>query len=199
MVQVASFTAAVEGETDAAVLKRVVAFAGGTLDYIFGLRGKGYLVQQLAAFNAAARHGKWIFLLDLDQDADCAPAYFEALSGSMDLAATLCLRIAVRKIESWILADPDTVASFLGVSANLIPRMPDALPDPKLKLVSLAGRSRRREVRLGIAPQPGSGRQVGPAYSSMLIEYVGSHWRPDIAAGNSDSLNRCIRSVRQLL
>jgi hypothetical protein len=65
-------------------------------------------------------------------------------------------------------------------------------------VVQLVGQSRRREIREDMIPRPGSGRQVGPAYHSRLIEFVEKHWQPEVAARFSDSLRRCLTRVRQI-
>ncbi|NLI83320.1 MAG: hypothetical protein GX443_16770 [Deltaproteobacteria bacterium] len=46
-----------------------------------------------------------------------------------------------------------------------------------------------------------SGRQVGPAYSSRLIEFVENcrnGWRPHEAARSSTGLSRCLQCLRRL-
>src|SRR5262249_40140468 len=146
--------------------------------------------------NRAARRTCWLVLVDLDQDATCAP---EALRTWMPSPAPgMCLRIAVRAVESWILADHERLASFLAVSRGLIPRDPDRLGAPKRQLVDLARQSRSGDIREDLVPRPGSGRAVGAAYASRLIEFVGKSWRPRTAAQRSDSLRRCLQGIRVL-
>jgi hypothetical protein len=83
-----------------------------------------------------------------------------------------------------------------------VPGPPETLPDPKRVLIELASRSRRREIREDMVPRLGSGRVVGPAYTSRLIEFVTDRrggWRPGIAARSADSLARCIRRLRRFV
>ena len=49
-----------------------------------------------------------------------------------------------------------------------------------------------------MVPRPGSGRLVGPAYASRLIEYAEAHWRPEVAGQCTDSLRRCRERLVQL-
>ena len=108
---------------------------------------------------------------------------------------------AVRAVEAWLLADRESLATFLSVAASHIPREPEGVTDPKRAMVDLAMHSRRREIREDMVPRPRSGRTVGPAYTSRLIEFVmdtAAGWRPDVAARSSDSLSRCLRCLRQL-
>ena len=72
----------------------------------------------------------------------------------------------------------------------------ELLADPKLTLVNIARTSRRRDIRADMVPREGSGRAVGPAYTSRVIEYSQGPWRPHVAARYSDSLARfCTRLI----
>lgn len=66
-------------------------------------------------------------------------------------------------------------------------------------MVNLGRRSRKRAIRKDMVPRHGSGRTVGPAYASRLIEFVSTEWRPAVAAERSDSLKRAIRCLQELL
>jgi len=65
-------------------------------------------------------------------------------------------------------------------------------------MVNLARASRRRDIREDLVPRPEGGRQVGPAYSSRLIEFVSGRWRPEIAARRAESLRRAIACLKRL-
>jgi len=110
-------------------------------------------------------------------------------------------RVAVRAVESWLLADAERLATFLGVPATSIPPDPDAESDPKRTLIGLAQRSRRSAIREDIVPRRGSGSRVGPGYAGRLIEFVltaEDRWRPSAAVQRSDSLRRCVEALRAL-
>jgi len=189
---------AVEGVVDEAALRRIVGHVGGTLGPVFGKRGKGLLRQRLDGYNQAAHFSPWVVLVDLNQEAPCAPPLQAAWLPVP--APRMCFRVAVREVEAWLLADRERLAAFLGVSATQIPTRPEGEADPKRTMVELARRSRRRDIRQDMAPRPGSGRAVGPAYSSRLIEFVtrDAGWRPGVAAQRCDSLRRCLACVRKL-
>lgn len=70
---------------------------------------------------------------------------------------------------------------------------------PKQALVNLARTSRRRAIRDDMVPREGSGRAVGPGYTSRIIEFVSNHWRPEQAAHVSDSLRRAIARLEILV
>ena len=167
---------------------------------IYGKNGKSFLRQRIQSYNQAAFYSPWIILTDLNHDAECAPAL--RTLWLPDPAPNMFFRIAVREIEAWLLGDQERIAAFLSVALSKIPENPERLDDPKQFMIGLAANSRRREIREDMMPRPGSGRKIGPAYSSRLIEFATdrqSGWRPEVAARNSDSLNRCLRGLRNLL
>jgi hypothetical protein len=192
--------AAVEGITDEALLKRVCTYVGAQLDTVYGKTGKSGVLRSLRGYNNSARFRHWIVILDLDSDADCAPSALRQWLS--DPSPLMCLRLAVRELEAWILSDPERVAEFLRVHAGRIPQNPSTLPDPKESLISLARLSRRSDIREDIVPRQGSGQRVGPAYASRIIEFLQderSGWRPEVAETNSSSLRGCVSAVRRLI
>jgi hypothetical protein len=192
----AVITAAVEGLADEVVVRRLIEHVGASTGAVYGRQGKDGLRKRTRGYDAAGRHAPWLVLVDLDRDAECAPALRRQWLS--DLAPHVCLRIAVRSVEAWLLADSERLASFLAVSVRRIPAAPDRLDDPKAELVSLARSSRRQAVRHDMVPRPESGRRVGAAYTSRLIEFASGLWRPEAASLRSDSLGRAIGRMRQL-
>jgi len=193
------FSGAVEGLVDEAVLRAALRHVGLGAGGIYGKQGKPDIRDRIRGYNQAARHSPWIILVDLDHDAECAPDLLR--SWLPHPSPYMNFRVAVRKIEAWLLADREGVAHFLGISIFKVPGNADGLDDPKQTMVSLASRSRRRDIRQDMVPRPESGRQVGPAYPSRLIEFVNEargSWRPDLAAENSDSLRRFLSSLHRV-
>lgn len=189
-------SAAVEGIVDEAVIRRLIAHVGATPGDVYGKQGKAFLRQKIAAYNNAARHAPWMVLVDLDNEADCAPPLREAWLPAS--APMLCFRVAVREVEAWLLSDTERLADFLSVARARIPSDPERLNDPKIEMVNIARASRRRDIRADMVPRPESGRSVGAAYSSRLIEFVTQHWRPDQALVQADSLRRALECLRRL-
>jgi len=190
-------SAAVEGIVDEAVVRKLIAHAGATPGDVYGRQGKSFLRHRIAGYNNAAQRMPWIVLVDLDRDSDCAPPLCNAWLPQP--APHLCFRVAVREVEAWLLADAERLASFLSMARSRLPSDPELLGDPKATMVKLARASRRRDIREDMVPRPGSRRQVGPAYSSRLIEFASAHWRPEVAAGQADSLKRAMRSLKRLV
>jgi hypothetical protein len=190
----------VEGVVDEAVVKRLIVEAGGEIGPIYGKRGKSLLRQRVNGYNKAARHHPWIVPVDLNREADCPPPLKEIWLPNP--GPFMCFRIAVREIESWLLADRERFATFFRVRLSDVPAEPELLDNPKEAVVELSRKSRNRDIRLDMVPRPGSGRKIGPAYVSRLIEFIYNTqrgWRPERAARSSDSLNRALTRIRELV
>jgi hypothetical protein len=186
--------AAVEGAVDEAVARKVIAFSGHGVAAIHVLGGKPELDARIDGYNHAALRFPWLVLRDFDRDAPCPPALVGRLLPSP--ASSMCFRIAVRSIESWILADADGFAREFSVSRAKIPRDPDSEADPKATLVALCMGSRLRPVRSAMCPRPGVSSRVGPGYNGFLVSFVQDRWNPAAAAERSPSLGRCLDSLR---
>lgn len=183
-------SAAVEGDTDAAVARKLIRSVGAEPANVYVTEGKPNLRSRVAAYNHAAHRAPWLILADLDQDASCAPSLRD--QWVPNAAPMLCLRFAVRSVEAWLMADAAAFATFLGVPVTKVPSDPEAELDPKRTLVNVARQSRRTAIVKDMVPRQGGGRTVGPAYVSRIIEFVAGDWRPDVAAQRSDSLRRAI-------
>jgi hypothetical protein len=197
MRSLVTVSAAVEGIVDEAVVRRLIAGAGGHPGPVYGKNGKPPLRQKIRGYNKAAMHTPWVVLVDLDRDADCAPSLRQNWLPTP--APQLCFRVAVRQVEAWLMADADKLAAYLSVARRRIPEDPEAIPNAKVEMVNLARASRRRDIQHDMVPRQGSGRAVGPAYASRMIEYAQTHWRPEVAAQRADSLRRAIECLKRLV
>jgi hypothetical protein len=188
--------AAVEGMVDEAVARRLIAHVGGTVGSVYGKNGKADLHKKIKGYNNAARHAPWLVLVDLD-DESCAPSLCQ--SWLPVPARYLCFRVAVRQVEAWLMADAEALADYLGVARGAIPDSPEMLENAKAEMIQLAAKSLRRDIRQDMAPREGSGRMVGPAYTSRLIEFTENHWRPERASQRAGSLRRSIACLERLV
>ncbi|MEW6532885.1 MAG: hypothetical protein AB1473_18795 [Thermodesulfobacteriota bacterium] len=188
---------AVEGIVDESVVRRLVAHAGAIPGSIYGKNGKQHIRMRIQGYNNAAHRSPWIVVVDLDNEADCAPPLCSEWLPHP--ASFMCFRVAVRQVEAWLLADREQIASFLGVSRSQIPGDPESLTNAKETMVNLARQSRRKEILQDMVPRTGSGRIVGPAYSSRVIEFATSHWRPDVASSHAESLARAVGCLKRLI
>lgn len=188
-------TLAGEGYVDVLVLDRILERVGliGGAQYDCG--GKPALRRRLPGFNAAAARSPWVVLADLDHES-CAARYVRELLPVPE--RFMVLRLAVRAVEAWILADAAALASWLRVTPARVPGEPDQLTDAKQALITVVRSSRSSAIRADMVPREGSGRAVGPAYASRVAEFVTAQWEPVRAAASSDSLRRAVTRIHAL-
>src|SRR3954471_10845125 len=103
-------SSAVEGPLDEAVVRRLAHEAGLSVGAVYGKNGKGRIRRQLHGYNNAAQHNPWLVLVDLDQE-NCAADLRNLWLP--EPASFMCFRVAVRAVESWLLADRERIAEFL--------------------------------------------------------------------------------------
>jgi hypothetical protein len=189
---------ATEGYIDAAVARKVLRECGLKLDAELGKKGKGFIDANVAKFNrAASRTDQWVVLRDLDHDAPCGGALARRLL--KEPAPEMRFRIVVREIESWILADIESLTKVFS-----LPTLPDIQganieQSPKLRLLKLFARSKSSTVkREMVRGMEDTGLEAGPLYNPNLVSYVKDHWRIKVAAANSVSLRRAILRIAEL-
>lgn len=189
-------SAVVEGVVDEAVALRLYREVGVDAGPIHIKGGKSALLEKVGGYNHAAAHSPWFVLVDLDRDHECAPPFrARHLPAPSRL---MCFRVAVRAVETRMLADRRRFADFLGVSARRIPMNVESIPDPKQLVVDLARTSTKVAVRNDLVPRPGSGRRTGALYASALVRFVTDRWRPDTAADGAESLRRSLDCLAAL-
>jgi hypothetical protein len=187
----------VEGHLEEHVAARLLGSVGLPVEGVTfrNMRGNRSFWREARRFNEAARNtGLVLGLTDLDGH-PCAGGLIRVRLESKRHPNFL-LRIPVRELESWLLADARAWARFLGVAEAAVPRDPDGLPDPKQSLVNLVRRSRARALVADIVPEPGRPGPVGPGYTTRMTEFVAVYWDPDRASANSPSLFRALRALR---
>jgi hypothetical protein len=195
MTETLNVNIAVEGDLDEVVLKKLLDFIGMEVSYVYGKRGKNYLMENIQRYNQAAQHGRWVILVDLNNDAKCPPPFINSWLPLRN--QNLQLRVAVRAVESWLLSERDEMARFLAVSKQRIPLYPEDEDKPKRILINIARHSRSKTIRTDIVPRDGSTAIQGPGYTTRLIEFTMKYWNPERAASNAPSLQRSINSLLQ--
>lgn len=137
----------------------------------------------------AAKYGRRVLVLrDLDAE-PCAGPVVRRLAPSPP--STFCLRLAVRAVEAWLLADHDGMARGLKVSKAGLPPLPETLTDPKGELRRIGQGSRDSEVRRQCTASP---QGFGALTSSLAAEF----WDPQRAATRAPSLARALARLRAL-
>lgn len=187
---------AVEGKTDEAVARRLIRHVSALAGTVYVADGKEKLHERVSGYNQAAKGQPWLTLVDLDR-CNCAPALVQKWVPNP--SPYFCLRVAVREVEAWLLADAKNLAHFLGVSVNLVPSDPETVNDPKQKIVALAAQSRKRAIREDMVPDSNAGQKVGSGYSARLIEFVENHWDIMQAAQYAPSLQRAVDCLNRIV
>lgn len=188
---------ATEDELSEAVALRLVAELTELCCVTHRLRknGFGYLRSRMDSWREMAEHQVVLVLTDLDQLA-CPLALLDDWVGKARLPQRLLLRIAVREVEAWALADHKAMRALMGPKGTL-PPLPDGLPDPKqalLKLAKGAPRVVRDDLLRDLA---GGGLAQGLGYNARLVSWVMNDWDPQRAAERSPSLARARRRLRE--
>jgi hypothetical protein len=190
-----SVNIAVEGDLDEAVLKKLLVSIKIEVGNVYGKHGKDALKQNVRRYNQAAQFGRWVILVDLNSDAECAPPFLDSWLPARN--QNLQLRVAVRTVEAWLLADRDRMARFLSVPKYRIPLNPEEEEKPKLTMINIARQSRSETIRTDITPTRGSTARQGPGYTTRMIEFAVRYWSPEEAALNAPSLKRSINTLSQ--
>ena len=187
---------ATEDELSEAVLVRLLAQRGVGPERTKLLRrnGNGYLRSRFTHFLDAASNGRNVLVLtDLDR-LRCAPSLVQNWYGDMARQERLLLRVAVREVEAWLLADDVSFLEFIGSPRQKIQKDVEAIADPKLYLLNLAKRG-RRDIRNDLLPRAGVLAYQGFGYNQRLSEFVSQIWCPERASEKSDSLRRAIDRI----
>lgn len=176
-----------------ALLRKTFAQLGFSVGKCFSHGGSGYLKTKIKAFNHAARVMPFLVLTDLDQ-VECAPALIKDWL-SFPKHPNLLFRVAVREVESWVLAHRESFSKYLGISQSKIPSNVDEVIDPKQLLINLARKSKFRKIREAIVPRSESSAKQGPDYNGALTTYLNEYWDINKAASNSPSLKKMIDAL----
>lgn len=189
---------AVEDAVSEALVRRLVTEVRPdlTIHQVMRKNGQGYIRSKARQLNRTA-HSVPVFIL-VDQDRlDPCPADLIQEILPVPHGPRLLFRVAVMEAESWVLADAENLATFLGVSRGRIPASPDEVPQPKETIVALAARSQRKGIRDDLVPRSGEIRKVGAAYNARLIAFIESDWDIEAAAAASPSLRRAVVRLRR--
>ncbi|MCW7070802.1 MAG: DUF4276 family protein [Methanophagales archaeon] len=186
---------AVEDDLSEAVLRKLLP-AKYTVGVCYKKRGFGYLKKNIRGFNNAAKGMPFLVLTDLDRE-ECPPKLIKEWLSVSTQHHNLLFRVAVREVESWVLADRDHFAKFLGIKKEQVPPKVDDIAHPKKCLIDLATKSRKRRLQEDIVPTRGSTAKQGPNYNGRLISFVEKVWNPNEAMHSSPSLRRAIKAVKK--
>jgi hypothetical protein len=192
------FNIVFEDSLSEAVIERLLKLSALNISISRRINGHGcgYIRSRIHSFFSAAVHQQPFFVLMDSDNEGCAANLIENLVPENRRNNKCLFRIAVREVESWLLADHYGISRFLGVNEKLINSFPETLQDPKGHLVQLARKSRKKDIARTIAPVPGTNVSVGPEYNRTLLPFVRDCWDLHSAAKRSESLRRAIAAIK---
>jgi len=161
----------------------------------YNKHGFGDIKKKIFGYNQAALHSYFLVLTDLDT-AECAPGLINDWLPDKK-QSNLIFRVAVKEIESWILADRENFAAFLGISSDHIPFQCDNIQNPKELLMNLVRKSRKRSLKEDILPRY-DGDRIGPYYNGCLSNFINNSWDIKTAVHNSESLLKAYKAIKKL-
>jgi hypothetical protein len=160
-----------------------------------GRKGNGYLKSKMDSWYQMAQQQVMVVLTDLDR-ANCLVEFRDQW---LDAAPpqNLLLRIAVREVESWVLADHVAMRALIGPK-GVLPVAPDELADPKQSLLRLA-KSAPKQIREDMLKTIDGNLAQGLGYNARLSAWVQSEWSPQRAAERSPSLARARSRLNEVV
>ncbi len=199
----------VEDAPSAAVVTRTVAERNATksdkliiMDGFPALtHGWGDLKKKCPSFLNMAKAGiHTIAITDLDTG-PCAGALIREWFGiaeedAIALPTEVVFRVAVREVESWILADREVWADYIGISETNFSAAPDTLADPKQHLLNVVRKKGRRKRHREMLPRGTA--NIGPGYNDVLCAFVEDHWSSNRASARSPSLKKAIDALNRV-
>lgn len=193
-----SVALATEDELSEAVGQRLLFEACPALNTWPFLRkgGFGYLRSRMSSWCEMARQQPVLLLTDLDT-AQCPVQLIDEWLGTFERPANLILRVVVREIEAWLLADHQAMRHLIGNRGRLPPN-PDSLQDPKSHLLRLVDGYASRAVKDDLLAKDGAIARQGLGYNARLSELVQTTWDPERAALRSESLSRTRLRLREM-
>jgi len=189
---------AVEDKLSETVIRKVLQTSKHS--YIVGAcfcRGaSGYLKKNIKGFNNASKATTFLLLTDLDTT-ECAPTLIRQWL-TCPQNPNFLFRIAVKEIESWILADRISFANFLGIPVKRIPLITDEINDPKQFILNLADKSKKTSLRSGMIFRQKEVLRPGPDYNGCLISFIEKDWKISQAVLHSPSLKSTVDAIDKL-
>ena len=158
-------------------------------------------------YNALAASVPVILLADLDNN-NCPPAEQAAWLNNQPKHPNFMFRFAVDEAESWLLADRNGLADYLGIDATKIPE-PSALrprephnfeirPRYKTSLFlmrELAAISPKTELKRQLTPLDNTSKSS--EYNLALLPFIDRYWNVKDALVNSYSLKKMVLRLQE--
>ena len=191
-----------EGRSDEVVAAKVISAAGALPGISYGrsTRGKATLDRRVPGLNAGVGFGRPVLILrDLDHDAPCPAALVAQL---LPARHTSCfLRICVRAVEAWLMADRAEYARVCGLPIRAVPSRPEEIDSLKTVILGWVEASRAPRLKRHMDD---ARRRAVPDWAALgewHADFATAAWNPVRAAdsGAAPSLARTLERLRATL
>lgn len=195
-----------------AVIERLLNYVSAHFSVIMQLPARGGQVKsKIPQFNRLAQSNPVVMLVDVD--AGCAPLLKQKLFEGMEQSSQFLFNVSVDETEAWLMADRQNFASHFGIDVNKIPEsvflkqggrigrleMNFSYKSSLYLTHTLAPLSTKKEIREQVAVTNSNGRTKGKEYNNALVPFIKNDWNIEAAKENSDSLQRMIRRLEELV
>lgn len=187
---------ATEDELSESLGEKLVNLAGLCVDHRIRRNGAGYLRSRIKNFCEIARRFPVVLITDLDM-VECPVTLKRQWLGANPVPDDLIFRVAVREIESWVLADHQGIYDLMGDRVGLLPDQVDLLADPKRVMLDAASRA-RRDIREELVTTRGALASQGMGYNQVLSNFIRRTWSFEQASQRSPSLRLAFQRVQEL-
>jgi len=182
------------------VVERIIRIYGPELfiSVRIGGKGAGYLQSKIRDLRQVALGDVPVILLaDLDQKG-CAPELISDWMGALPTPDKLVFRVAVREVESWLMAHRESFSEYFGIPRAKLSLAPEDLMNPKQTLLNLVRRHSVGDIKRDVLVERPGGPMQGLNYNSRLTDYVENCWDPRIACAHARSLARACDRIAKL-
>ena len=202
---VAVVSALAEGPMDGAALRKVASTCGieipATKLKIAGSNQRFW--KSAKKYNHAASqignsNSIFLGLGDQENPNNCSPGQ---LSEQLGIRSDFfIIRLSERMLENWLLSDISSLAKFLKIKEDLVRKeiYKQTNVHPKDIVVSLARRSKVREIKADVVPKQGSKGRVGKGYTAVMTRFIEDFWNPDAASVENRSLEKALLAIRRI-
>ena len=198
-----------EDAVTTSIIKRILIYCSDCFEIISELPARGGQVKsKIKEFNELSNFYPVVLLIDLDND-DCAPLLLNRLIENKN--DNFIFNIAVDEAEAWLMADKEGFSTYFKIKLedmpfayqtkqggkNALTEMYFAYKSSMYLTHELIKKSKSLEYKQQLTPKKGAAK--GPEYNSCMLPFIQNAWDIDDARKNSDSLNRMILRVENLL
>jgi hypothetical protein len=192
-----------------AVTKKILEYCSAGIQIKSELPARGGQVKsKISEFNKLSETHPVVLLIDLDNN-DCAPQLINQLIENKN--SDFIFNIAVDEAEAWLMADIKGFSTYFKIATENMPSAHptkqggrNALTEMYFKCKSsfyltheLIKKSKSSEFIEQLTPKKNAAK--GPEYNSCILPFIKDTWNIDNARKNSDSLNRMVTRINELL